>query len=145
MKKLIFCISLGALFTMHNSNGMMRSMLNGIRPMNLQHMTPVIIRRAYTLSTQPDFTKKKWPDYTIEQREKLARLTVARLNEEYPRNSSNHPVRDERELRKFINRVASEICPGQEENSTGHLAHQCLRCGPARRGALPEVKAAFRF
>ena len=137
MKKLIFCMALGPLFTMHNSNGMMRSMLN-------RRMTPTVARYLYT-ATQPDFTKKKWPDYKGEQEIKLARLTVTRLNEEFPIKSSTHPVRDERELRKFINRVAGEICPGQEENSTGHRDHQCLRCGPARRGALPEVKAAFRF
>lgn len=115
---------------MHDSNGMMQRIARSIKP-----MTPMVARRLYA----------QWPDYKVDQKEKLVRLAVAQLNKEYSIDNVNHPVRDERKLRNFINRVASDICPGPEEYSTGHLDHQCLRCGPARRGALHEVKAAFRI
>ncbi|MFI5333294.1 MAG: hypothetical protein ACHQVS_04300 [Candidatus Babeliales bacterium] len=132
MKKLIFCLSVSALLSMHDSNGMQR-IARSLRP-----MAPTIARHLYTLTTP------HWPDHTGEQKQKLTQLTVARLNKEFPTKSSDHPVRDERVLRIFINQVAKEFCPGPAEYSTGHLDHQCLRCGPARRGALHEVKAAFR-
>lgn len=111
MKKLIFCLSVSALLNMHDSHGM-----HGLKSRHhLQRMTPLLMRRLYTMTPQ-------WPDYTREQADLIA-LTTLRNN-----HLKRTDAYDVRELGPKIEATTATLCPK-------HHPSKCSTCW------LPQKKA----
>jgi hypothetical protein len=115
MKKLIFCLSLSALLSMQESNGM--RLAKSLRSLHLQRMTPCIVRRLYTLTRPP-----QWPDYTREQADLIASTTLRNNHLEQA------DAYDTQSLGSKIEKTTATLCPE-------HHPSKCRTCW------LPQKKA----